>query len=385
MTRIVLVETAPGAPGLLGYGGWQALHGAQTVLLRDPDTHPSVPYLHGAGVSTAAVPTGTLDVRDRRDLLGAGDPGDRRLAAGLCDLAEEGTDAVVLLAPGDERLGRAVGLEAARRYVEVEWVFLAEMPAGGDLLRLVEVGQRLRDPTDGCPWDLEQDHESLGVYLVEETYELLDAIAAGDDTELVEELGDVLLQVIFHAQVASDRGAFGIDDVARGIAEKLVRRHPHVFADVDVADADEVVANWARIKDAEKPERDGPFDGVAASQPGVALVGKLLSRARREGAPVPDASAAATALRGWADALAAAEPPADLDAGAAVGELLFAAVALARSVDVDPELALRGAATRYRQQVEDAVALAGARGARLADLPVVERIALLGEARRARG
>ena len=379
--RIVLVESTPGAPGVLGATGWAALAAAPVVHLRDPDTHPSARHLSTAGLSTTAIPVGTLDVRDRRDLLGAGDPGERRLAAGLCDVAEDGEDAVVLLGPGDEHLGRAVGLEAAKRHVEVEWVFLAELPVGGELLRLVEVERRLRDPVDGCPWDLEQDHGTLAPYLVEETYEALDAIAGGDDAEIVEELGDVLLQVVFHAQVGADRRAFTIDDVARGIADKLVRRHPHVFEDVDVEDADEVVANWEQLKAAEKPERDGPFDGVVAAQPAVPLVEKLLSRAAKQAVPVPDAAAAATGVAGQAQALAAGGG----DAERGLGDLLFAAVALARALDVDPELALRAAADRYRDQVERAVALADDRGATLADLPLVERIALLGEARRAAG
>jgi MazG family protein len=383
-TRIVLVESAPGAPGLLGHAGWQALTSAELVLLRDPERHPAAPYLAGADIGTAPIPSDTFRVRDRQDLLvrGAGDVSDRKLAMGLCSAAEDGGAPVtVLLGPGDEQLGRAVGLEAARRHVEVEWVFLAELPAGGELLRLVEIERRLRDPEHGCPWDLEQDHASLARYLVEETYEALEAIASGDDEAIVEELGDVLLQVVFHAQLGHDRRAFTIDDIARGIADKLVNRHPHVFGDVDVADADEVVANWDELKQAEKPERDGPFDGVPTAQPALPLTAKLLSRARKQGVAWPDAAAAAAKVREELDEVLAVAPDDDAARTAEVGDLLHAVTALAGTLDVDPELALRGAALRFRQRVEGALSLARTRDLDFAGLSVEARVALLDEAR----
>ena len=379
MSRIVLVESAPGAPGLLGFAGWQALTTADAVLLRDPEQHPARPHLERADVPVEPIPGGTLDVRDRRDLLqDRGAPSDRRLASGLCDRAEGGAACVVLLGPDDGGLGRAVGLEAARRHVEVEWIFLAELPAGGELLRLVDVERRLRDPEDGCPWDLEQDHASLAPYLVEETYEALDAIAGGDDRELVEELGDVLLQVVFHAQIGADRRAFTIDDVARGIADKLVRRHPHVFGDVDVADAEEVTANWEELKRAEKPGRDGPFDGVAAAQPALPLAAKLVSRAARHHVPRPDAGEALALVGSRSAAVADAAPD---ERGRAVGELLLAVVGLAGQVGVDPELALREAADRFRRLVEGYHDLARQRDVDLAAASEEERRALVADAR----
>ena len=380
--RIVLVESVPGAPGLLGATGWHALQAADVVLLRHPDQHPSSPHLAMAELDVAPIPDGTLKVRDRRDLLapGAGDISDRRLATGLCDAAElGGAPVTVLLGPEDGLLGRAVGMEAARRHVEVEWVFLAELPVGGDVLRLVEVERRLRDPEHGCPWDLEQDHASLAPYLVEETYEALEAIAGGDDREIVEELGDVLLQVVFHAQVGQDRRAFTFDDVARGIADKLVHRHPHVFGDADVADADEVRDRWEELKAAEKPERDGPFDGVASAQPAMPLTAKLQSRAARAGVPRPDAPAAAAAVT---DALGAVLAAADDEARSEqVGELLLAAVQLAGAVDADPELALRAAAGRFRTRVEGMLQLARARELDPTALSAEQSLALLEEAR----
>lgn len=379
MSRIVLVESAPGAPGLLSFSAWEALTGADAVLLRDPERHPAWPHLERADIPVEPIPDGSLDVRDRRDLLqGRGDPGDRRLASGLCDRAESGTECVVLLGPDDGQLGRAVGLEAARRYIEVEFIFLAELPAGGELLRLVEVERALRDPADGCPWDLEQDHASLAPFLVEETYEALDAIAGGDDRELVEELGDVLLQVVFHAQIGADRHAFTIDDVARGITDKLVGRHPHVFGDAEVADADEVTANWEELKAAEKPGRSGPFDGVASAQPAVPLTAKLVSRAAKHHVPQPDGDAALGLVRRRLEALAAAD---ESQRGEAYGELLLAVVGLAQRTGVDPELSLRAAADRFRTRVEGFIDLARQRDIDLETASDAERRELIAEAR----
>ena len=320
------------------------------------------------------IPDGMLNVRDRRDLLqDRGAPTDRRFASGLCDRAEGGDPCVVLLGPDDSELGRAVGLEAARRHIEVEWIFLAELPAGGELLRLVEVERRLRDPEHGCPWDLEQDHASLAPYLVEETYEALDAIAGGDDRELVEELGDV-----FHAQIGADRRAFTIDDVARGIADKLVHRHPHVFGDAEVADAEEVKANWEELKRAEKPGREGPFDGVATSQPAMPLVAKLVSRAAKHRVPQPDGEAALGLVRQRLAVLAEAEVE---ERGVAYGELLLAVVGLAQQTGLDPELTLREAADRFRLRVEGFLDLARQRGVDLETASDEERRVLVADAR----
>ena len=156
--------------------------------------------------------------------------------------------------------------------------------------RLLEIMARLRSPT-GCPWDREQDHRSLRWHAVEEVYELIDAIESGDDHELEEELGDLLLQVVFHCQLARERGAFNFDRVARNIADKLVRRHPHVFGDVKVKDVDQVWANWEKIKRAEKHgtvrARPSALDGVPKHLPALLRAEKLLKKARRAGLPQP--------------------------------------------------------------------------------------------------
>lgn len=151
---------------------------------------------------------------------------------------------------------------------------------------LVQVMARLRSPT-GCPWDREQNHMTLRFHAVEEVYELMDAIEAGDDAELEEELGDLLLQVVFHCQLASERNAFDFERVARHITDKLIRRHPHVFGDVKVKDVDQVWANWEKIKKAEKQgthrERPSVFDGIPIHLPALLRAEKLAKKARKAG------------------------------------------------------------------------------------------------------
>jgi MazG family protein len=152
-----------------------------------------------------------------------------------------------------------------------------------DLLRIMA---RLRAP-DGCPWDREQDHRSLRWHAVEEVYELVDAIESGDDHELEEELGDLLLQVVFHCQLAKERGAFNFEKVARSIADKLIRRHPHVFGSVKVKDVDQVWANWEKIKRAEKQgthrARPSALDGIPKHLPALLSAEKLVKKARKAG------------------------------------------------------------------------------------------------------
>jgi len=201
------------------------------------------------------------------------------------------------------------------------------------LLRAVAVMDRLRSP-GGCPWDAAQSHRSLAKYLLEETYETLEAIETDDMALLREELGDLLLQVLFHARLAEELPAaqrFGIDDVAGDLVAKLVHRHPHVFADVPVADAAEVNENWERLKAAEKG-RDSAVDGVPMGQPALALAAKLVSRAGRAGVDV------------------------EVSAND-IGDRLLAVVREAVAAGVDPESALRESARVLR----DALVAAEAR------------------------
>lgn len=218
---------------------------------------------------------------------------------------------------------------------------------GERLLELVEVMDRLRSP-GGCPWDAQQTHETLAPYLVEEAHELLEAIDTGDRAHLAEELGDVLLQVVFHARVASehDSDPFDIDDVAAILVAKLIRRHPHVFADVVADTPAQVVANWEDIKAAEKPERTGPLDGIPASLPPLERATKVVSRLTRAGRlDALDAvvTAPATNLASASPGQESAPDGSDLADSADIGTALLALVARAHRAGVDPSAALRAA------------------------------------------
>jgi XTP/dITP diphosphohydrolase len=240
----------------------------------------------------------------------------------------------------------------------------SEKAAGAALLDLVAVMDRLRTE---CPWDARQTHESLVPYLLEETYETLEAIERGDIAELRGELGDVLLQVLFHSRIAAERTdgtAFTIDDVAADIADKLVRRHPHVFADVSVSGADEVKRNWETIKAQERAAAGGgpasALAGVPMSQPALSLAAQLQRRAAAAGAP-PELAELQAARSGRApgsdQAAVAGAGRADGSDGAKgrvsdVGAELFALVARARAAGLDPELELRRAAQAFRDRFQ---------------------------------
>jgi XTP/dITP diphosphohydrolase len=214
---------------------------------------------------------------------------------------------------------------------------------GSALLEAVAVMDRLRSP-GGCPWDAEQTHQSLAPYLLEEAYEAYQALEDADSLGLRDELGDVLLQVLFHARVAAEEpGGWDIDDVASGLVAKLVRRHPHVFADTQVRGSADVEANWDAIKATEQPSRT-VADGVPLALPALSLAAKLQSRGSRRGAWSPPADPGAQLLAAAAEA--AAEPTEH-----AVAELLLAAVTLARTGGIDPEAALRRRALRLRDEL----------------------------------
>ncbi|HSR83879.1 MAG TPA: MazG family protein [Streptosporangiaceae bacterium] len=222
----------------------------------------------------------------------------------------------------------------------------ADAVTGSRLIDLVRVMDTLRI---NCPWDARQTHESLTPYLLEETYEAVDALSAGDQAAVREELGDVLLQVVFHARVAQERTdgtGYTIDDVADAIIDKLTRRHPHVFGDVSVSGPDEVKLNWDAIKAAERAASGlgGPasvLDGVPLSQPALSLAAQLLRRAERAGAPAELAGAGT----GPEEQVASVADDGDL------GRELFALVNRARSAGLDPELELRAAALAYADRV----------------------------------
>ncbi|MFC8449609.1 MazG family protein [Kitasatospora sp. NPDC057223] len=324
---ILLTTTHRVAPGLLSWPAWEALRGADRVLAAD-EAHPQLPAVRQAGVEVELVERGTAPALarllvggDRPVTVWLGSPdGDPGLTDALARLAVEEAGAV----PEIELLPGSYDLPGAR------------------LLDLASVMDRLRSP-GGCPWDAEQTHESLVKYLVEESFELVEAIEEGDRETLREELGDVLLQVFFHSRIAEEHpeDPFSVDDVAGDIVEKLMYRHPHVFGDVEAGGSAEVEANWEQLKAAEK-QRESVLDGVPAGLPALAYAAKLVSRVRRAGfTGVPDAPY---------------ELPAELTAESA-GVLLLALAQRAHDAGVDVDAALRAAARGYRREVRVAEGL----------------------------
>jgi tetrapyrrole methylase family protein/MazG family protein len=242
----------------------------------------------------------------------------------------------------------------------------------------VKVMARLRGP-GGCPWDAEQTHRTLAKHLLDETYELIEAIETQGEEAIAEELGDLLLQVVFHAQMGTDAGAFDIDDVAEGIVSKLVRRHPHVFGDVEVSGAGEVVANWDVIKEHEK-ERSSVVEDVPETLPALAYAQKLQRRAGRSGFDWRSVDGALEKVREEAGELALESDPQRREDE--LGDLLFAVAALARHLDLDAESALRRAARKFRDRFSAVERLASERGTTLRDLGDEDLDALWEEAKR---
>jgi XTP/dITP diphosphohydrolase len=341
--RLVLLVTSPRvAPGALTWEAWQAL-GEGVVFTRDQD-HPQRAALAAAGIATEAVDPEHPPAAVVRILRGAAE--------------QRGTAVWLAGAGGDDDIGRALGDLATRQAslgdpIEIEVLHGSWDLPGSRLLDVVATMDRLRSP-GGCPWDAQQTHDSLAPYLLEEAYEAFQAIEDEDSDSLREELGDVLLQVAFHARLAEERDVddrWSIDDVAAGLVDKLVRRHPHVFADVLVQGADDVVANWDEIKAAEKG-RASAVEGVALSAPALSLAATLQRKAAKLGVPLdlvaPEVSAAQTPAAAVA-ALAAAyedEPGPDT-----AGALLWSIVAALRAHDVDGEAALRSRARGFRDRM----------------------------------
>jgi XTP/dITP diphosphohydrolase len=322
--RVVLLTTSHRvAPGLLSWPAWRVLREADRVVCRDED-HPHLPYLKEAGVAveTAAPTAGELVAycadAGRTVVVLAHADGEPALTAGLAALAARAGAAGTPL-PELELLPGSYDLPGAR------------------LLDLVQVMDRIRG---ACPWASAVTHADLARYGLEEMYELVEAIEAGDRAELREELGDVLLQVVFHARIAEDDAdaPFSVDDVAGGLVDKLVRRHPHVFGDERAETAEDVQRLWLRAK-AEEKRRTSVTEGVPLAQPGLALAAKLAGRARRAGLDVP--------LPGPDDA-----GPGPDDRG--FGRRLLALAAEAEAAGVDPETALRATARAYRDAIRAA-------------------------------
>jgi tetrapyrrole methylase family protein/MazG family protein len=256
-----------------------------------------------------------------------------------------------------------------------------EKPYSPGIEAIFEVVARLRAP-GGCPWDREQTHESLRPYLLEETYELLEAIDSGDDAKMMEELGDLLLQVAMHAEIAADEKRFDAVDVSEAVAAKMVARHPHVFGDTSVANAEEVLQNWEHQKAGEARKagkEESVVDRVPATLPALAWALGLQKRAARVGFDFTSPKEAADAIAEEARELAESSDP--KQAFDEMGDLLFAMVSLARRLKVNPEDALRVAGQRFRSRFSRAEASLRDEGRTFRDVDTDEMLRRWDEAR----
>ncbi|MFA8442928.1 nucleoside triphosphate pyrophosphohydrolase [Yoonia sp.] len=238
-------------------------------------------------------------------------------------------------------------------------------PDGG-MPRLLEIMRRLRDPQTGCPWDIEQDFASIAPYTIEESYEVADAIARSDWGELEGELGDLLLQTVYHTQMGAEAGLFTFESVVKAISDKMVARHPHVFGDASRdKSAEQQVADWEKIKAAERAEKaqTRTLDGVATGLPALTRAVKLQKRAARVGFDWPDTSHVIDKIVEEAGELVEARDKlSQAEVAEEFGDLLFVVANLARHLDIDPETALRGTNAKFMRRfgaVEDALAAIG--------------------------
>ena len=255
----------------------------------------------------------------------------------------------------------------------------------GDVATLLRIMARLRDPQGGCPWDLQQDFSSIAPYTIEEAYEVADAIDRNDLADLKDELGDLLLQVVFHAQMASEQGAFAFADVVAAISTKLLRRHPHVFGDARADDAGQVVENWEQIKQRERADAgdtdDSALAGIARGLPEWQRALKLQKRAARTGFDWPDVAPVLDKLREEVDEVqtefeSAAHPGRHARLEDEIGDLLFVCANLARHARVDPGSALRRANLKFERRFRAMEALAAARGQAMSALDLEQQEAL---------
>ena len=242
---------------------------------------------------------------------------------------------------------------------------------------LIEIVRILRHP-GGCPWDQEQTHRSIRRNFLEEAYEVAEAIDEGDPEHLKEELGDVLLQVLFHTSIEEDAGRFNLDGVADGVCKKLVYRHPHVFGDVTVNSTGEILSNWEELKKKEKHQKTqaDAVDAVARTLPALWRAEKIKKKAAKAGFDWQDVSGALDKLSEELDELKAAALNGSGDPAEELGDLLLAAVSVARFLEADPEDALHGACDKFSARFRKTEELAGERGLKLDELSDGEQSAL---------
>ena len=244
---------------------------------------------------------------------------------------------------------------------------------------LVKIIARLRAP-DGCPWDKEQTHQTLRGNLLSESYEVMEALDNGEDRALCEELGDLLLQIVLHAQIAKDQKKFEIGDVIKSINTKLVHRHPHIFGDVPVKDSKEVMHNWEALKKKEKPERKSILDGVPREMPALAYALEISRRAVRVGFEWEDLQGVVDKIKEEAEEIKDAKNQAEKNDE--IGDLLFTLVNYARWEGIDPEAALRDANRKFYKRFSKVEQLAKAKGKDLQKLSLKEWDSLWEEAKR---
>ena len=255
-----------------------------------------------------------------------------------------------------------------------------------DIARLLDIMAALRTPKTGCPWDLEQNFSTIAPYTIEEAYEVADAIARDDLADLKDELGDLLLQVVFHARMAEEQGAFDFGDVVKAITAKLLRRHPHVFGDEDSQTPRAVEGLWERIKAEEKAARGKPgpagaLAGVPVGLPALTRALKLQAKASKVGFDWNDPHAVLRKIREEVDEIEAALEGDETPAAAEVGDLLFAAVNLARHLNADPETVLRQTNRKFERRFAGIERALAARGKKPQDATLAEMDVLWDEAK----
>lgn len=255
------------------------------------------------------------------------------------------------------------------------------MSGAENLPRLLDIMKALRHPETGCPWDVKQDFKSIAAYVLEEAYEVVDAIERGDMEDLKEELGDLLLQVVFHAQMAAEAGLFDFNDVARAVSDKMIRRHPHVFGDGADRDAEDVRGNWEKIKAEEKLAKNkrpagSLLDDIPPALPALARAVKLQKRAARIGFDWPEISQVFDKLEEELGELRAEMEAGSENGGAAdrltdeMGDVLFVIANLSRHLKIDPEQAARAGNQKFTRRFRKMEQLAGALNQDMADMPL---------------
>jgi nucleoside triphosphate diphosphatase len=260
------------------------------------------------------------------------------------------------------------------------------MSPSREIGRLIEIMAALRTPETGCPWDLAQSFSTIAPYTLEEAHEVADAITRGDLADLKEELGDLLLQVVFHARMAQEQGAFDFGDVVQAITEKLIRRHPHVFGENRASDPDAVKGLWEKIKAQERAARgrsadEGALAGVPVALPALSRALKLQDKAGKVGFDWNDPRAVLRKIREETDEIERALDADEKHAASEVGDLLFAAVNLARHLKSDPEAVLRQTNQKFERRFAAIEAALAARGKKPQDATLAEMDALWDDAK----